>query len=63
MELVLQQYSYNPSDWKIFYVRTFFFPKKGGTSLAVQQLRLHAPTARGEGSIPGQGTNILHAAW
>ena len=34
----------------------------GRTSLAVQWLRLHAPTAGGAGSIPGQGTKILHAA-
>ena len=27
-----------------------------GTSLVVQGLRLHAPDARGLGSIPGQGT-------
>ena len=40
-----------------------------GTSLVVQWLRLHAPNARGLGSIPGQGTRshmpqlkILHAA-
>ena len=36
---------------------------KSGTSLAVQQLRLHASTAGCAGSIPGQGTKILHAAW
>ena len=29
---------------------------RGGTSLVVQWLRLHAPNARGMGSIPGQGT-------
>ena len=34
-----------------------------GTSLAVQRLRLCAYTAEGEGSIPGQGTKILHAVW
>ena len=34
-----------------------------GTSLAVQWLRLHAPTAGGVGSIPGWGTKILHALW
>ena len=27
-----------------------------GTSLVVQCLRLHAPNARGPGSIPGEGT-------
>ena len=26
-----------------------------------QWLRLHASIARGTGSIPGQGTNVLHA--
>ena len=33
----------------------------GGTSLAVQWLRLGASTAGGMGSIPGWGTKILHA--
>ena len=28
-----------------------------GTSLVVQQLRLHAPSAEGLGLIPGQGTS------
>ena len=32
-----------------------------GTSLAVQWLRLHAPSADGMGLIPGWGTKILHA--
>ena len=32
-----------------------------GTSLVVQWLRLRASTAGGMGSIPGQGTKILHA--
>ena len=32
------------------------------TFLVVQWLRLHAPTAEGAGSIPGQGTKIPHAA-
>ena len=35
----------------------------GGTSLAVQWLRLHVSTAGGTGLIPGLGTKILHAAW
>ena len=30
-------------------------------SLVVQWLRLHTPNAGGRGSIPGQGTKILHA--
>ena len=34
-----------------------------GTSPAVQWLRLHASTAGGVGSIPGQGTKIPHAVW
>ena len=34
-----------------------------GTSLAVQWLRLHASTAWGTGSFPGQGTKIPQAAW
>ena len=33
-----------------------------GKSLAVQWLGLHPSTARGTGSIPGQGTKILHTA-
>ena len=33
------------------------------TSLAVQWLRLCASTAGGAGSIPGQGSKILHASW
>ena len=32
-----------------------------GTSLAVRWLRLHTSTAAGAGSIPTQGTKILHA--
>ena len=31
-----------------------------GTSLAVQWLRLCSPNAGDTGSIPGQGTKILH---
>ena len=34
---------------------------KQGTSLAVQWLRLHAPSAGGTGSIPGRGSKILCA--
>ena len=36
-----------------------------GTYLVIQWLRLHASTAVGAGSIPGQGTKIrfLHAVW
>ena len=37
-------------------------PLKSSMSLVVQWLRFHASTARGGGSIPGQGTNIPHAA-
>ena len=35
------------------------------TSLVVQWLRLHAATAEGIGSIPGQGTKIpmCHVVW
>ena len=32
-----------------------------GTPLVFQWLRLHAPNARGMGSIPGWGTKIPHA--
>ena len=31
--------------------------------MAVQWLGLHASTAGGTGSIPGQGTKIPHALW
>ena len=34
---------------------------KGGISLVVQWLRLHIPTAKGAGLIPGLGTKIPHA--
>ena len=34
-----------------------------GTSLVVEGLRLHAPTAGGIGSILGQGAKIPHASW
>ena len=34
---------------------------QGGTSLTVQCLRLHAFTAEGTGSIPGQATRMPHA--
>ena len=34
-----------------------------GNSLVVQWLGLHAFTAKGPGSIPGQGTKIRQAAW
>ena len=33
-----------------------------GNSLGVQWLGLHASTAGGMGSIPGQGTKVPHAA-
>ena len=35
--------------------------KECWTSLAFQWLRLYAPTAESMGSIPSQGTKILHA--
>ena len=35
--------------------------KNSGISLVIQWLRLRIPNARGLGSIPGQGTKILHA--
>ena len=34
---------------------------RGGAFLPVQWLRLHASSARGTGSICGQGTKIPHA--
>ena len=33
------------------------------SSMAVQLLRLCTSSGGGTGSIPGQGTKILHAAW
>ena len=36
---------------------------KGGTSLAVQWLRLHTSNAVGLGSIPGQEAKMSHAVW
>ena len=38
------------------------FMENSGTSLAVQWLRLRAPTAGGVGLIPDWGTKIPHAA-
>ena len=34
-----------------------------GTSLVVQWLGLHIFTAKGPGSVPGQGTKIPQAMW
>jgi len=55
----------NCTDWfhgPSFYLRDNVKMGSLGTSLAVQWLRLHAPTAGGIGSIPGQGTKILNDA-
>ena len=41
----------------------FFFFLVRGNFLAVQWLELHALTAMGLGSIPGQGTSIPQAVW
>ena len=35
----------------------------GGPPWWLGQLGFHAPTAGSLGSIPGQGTKILHATW
>ena len=40
-----------------------FFKVKPGNSLVIQWLGLSALTARGLGSVPGQGTKIPQAAW
>ena len=37
--------------------------KASGTSLVIQWLGFHTATIGDTGSIPGQGTNILHATW
>ena len=34
-----------------------------GTSLVIQWFRLHAASARGEGSLSGEGTKIPHGLW
>ena len=44
--------------WEKTYLDNSF-----GTSLAVQWLRLQAPTAGDTGLIPGWGTKILYATW
>ena len=44
--------------WKDLFIQQIGF----GNSLAVQWLGLCASTAGGLGSIPGGGTEILHAA-
>ena len=46
----------------IFYYLLISLSLNLGTTLEVQWLRLHASTAGGAGSIPGQGTKITHAA-
>ena len=53
-------------DWinKIEYIHAmeyYLAMKRNGTSLVVQWLRLQASIAGSAGSIPGQGTKILHA--
>ena len=45
----------------VWYSQLFKNSTVCGTSLAVKWLRLCASTARGAGSIPGQGTKIPHA--
>jgi len=37
--------------------------KKGASSLVAQWLRLHASTAEGAGSIPGQGSSAGYMVW
>ena len=44
-------------EWDVWNLEKLYV----GNSLSVQRLRLHASTAGGPGSIPGQGTKILHA--
>ena len=38
------------------------YEREAGSSLVVQWLELCAFTAKGTGSVPGQGTNIIEAA-
>ena len=41
-----------------YWIIAFIFKTTLGTSLVVQLLRLHASSAKGPGSIPGQGTRF-----
>ena len=41
------------------HMKSLVKTREGGTSLVVQQLRLHAPNSGGPGLIPGQGTRSL----
>ena len=61
MQLLVLSLGFATLDHKfvIFLFQKFYF----GTSLAVQQLRLHASTAGGTGSIIGQGTKFPYASW
>ena len=52
--------------WLLFpctWLKEEFKEEMWWTSLVVQWLRLCASTTGGLGSIPGQGTKILHATW
>ena len=50
------------SMWKEAVSNEFIKKLHPGTSLEVQWLRLQACNAGGPGSIPGQGTKILHTS-
>ena len=52
-ELALSEKEQQPADKNT--------PSRGFPGDKSQWIRLHASTAGGEGSIPGQGTKILHA--
>ena len=49
------------SPYHISREKTPLKTRGGGTSLAIQRLRLGTPNAGGMGSIPGRETNIPHA--
>ena len=51
------------TDLEIIILSEVSQKEKDRTSLVVQWLRLSASTAGGVGSVPGQGTRILPAAW
>ena len=51
---------FREARWNRSSAQTWYLKSPAGTSLAVQRLRLCTCTAGGVGSIPRQGTKILH---
>ena len=56
----LQLVEQSDTEWEI---KTMYKMCEEGTSLVVQWIRLQASNSGGMGSIPGQGTKILHAVF